>query len=76
MTEILENYITVSEFAEEARITSQTVRKRIKKGQLVARKMGHQYLIQEKELYEYLLNKRKGSDGREEIYSSGQRKKL
>ena len=54
---ILENYITVSEFAEDARITTQAVRKRIKKRQLVATKIGHQYLIQEKELVKYLEGK-------------------
>ena len=56
---LLENYITVSEFASDARIATQTVRKRIGKGQLVATKVGHQYLIQEKELVKYLELRKK-----------------
>ncbi len=46
--------LTVTEFAEEARITPQAVRKMISEERLEAAKMGHQYLIQKEELFKYL----------------------
>ncbi len=46
--------LTVTEFAEEARITPQAVRKMISEERLEAAKMGHQYLIQKEELFRYL----------------------
>ena len=55
----LDDYLTVTQLAEKAGVTTQAVRKRIKKRQLIATKIGHQYLIQEKELVKYLERLRK-----------------
>lgn len=46
--------LTVTEFAEEARVTTQAVRKMISEERLKAAKMGNQYLIQKEELFRYL----------------------
>jgi excisionase family DNA binding protein len=54
LTDSDKNTLTVTEFAEEARITPQAVRKMISKERLGAAKMGHQYLIQKEELFRYL----------------------
>ena len=45
--------ISVSEFAREAGITSQAVRKMIAEGRLQAKRLGNQYAIKREDLYKY-----------------------
>ncbi len=54
LTDSDKDTLTVTEFAEEARITPQAVRKMIGEERLEAAKMGNQYLIQKEELFRYL----------------------
>lgn len=49
--------LTVSEFAGEARVTPQAVRKMIAEDRLFASMAGNQYLIKREELNRYLQNK-------------------
>ncbi len=49
-----ENVLSVSQFAKEARITTQAVRKMIAEGRLHARKLGKQHTIPIEELHRYL----------------------
>jgi excisionase family DNA binding protein len=46
--------ISVSEFADEADITPQAVRKMIAEGRLQAKRLGNQYVLSKKDLYKYL----------------------
>ncbi len=46
--------ISVSEFAHEAGVTPQAVRKMIAEGRLHAKMLGNQYVIERDELYRYL----------------------
>ena len=54
LTDFNKDTLTVTEFAEEARVTTQAVRKMISEERLEAAKMGNQYLIQKEELFRYL----------------------
>jgi len=49
--------LSVSEFANEALITPQAVRKMISESRLTATKTGNQYIIPKEELIRYLQNR-------------------
>jgi excisionase family DNA binding protein len=53
-TEGLPSFLTVTQFAREARITPQAVRKMIIERRVNAKKMGEQYIISREELSHYL----------------------
>ena len=49
-----EKVLTVSQFADEAKISPQAVRKMIAEGRLLANKVGKQHTVPIAELYRYL----------------------
>ena len=49
--------LSVSEFASEANVTPQAVRKMITEGRVQARRLGNQYVISAEELHKYFSRK-------------------
>ncbi len=52
-----EHLLSVTQFADEARITQQAVRKMIAEGRLCAKKVGEQHVISRDELNRYLAER-------------------
>ena len=75
---MLENYLTTEEYARLHGVNIETLRSRIKKGQLPAVKVGRQYLIKvdtpwEEDRYHNCGRPKKGSTGNA-VKSEGDRK--